>query len=133
LRKLAQSEQTSAVVFYFSITSTLLSLISLPFGWVLPSPKQAGLLILAGLLGGMGQILLTSAYRFAQASVVAPFDYASMLGAFLIGYFLFDEIPGLPMMGGASLVISAGVLIIWRERQLGLQRGKARSAMTPQG
>ena len=59
-------------MFYFSIISTLLSLISLPFGWVLPSPKQAGLLILAGLLGGMGQILLTSAYRFAQASVVAP-------------------------------------------------------------
>ena len=133
LRKLAQSEQTSAIVFYFSITSTLLSLISLPFGWVLPSPQQAGLLILAGLLGGMGQILLTSAYRFAQASVVAPFDYASMLGALLIGYFLFDEIPSLAVMGGASLVISAGVLIIWRERQLNLQRGKARSAMTPQG
>ena len=65
--------------------------------------------------------------------MVAPFDYASMLGALLIGYFLFDEIPSLAVMGGASLVISAGVLIIWRERQLNLQRGKARSAMTPQG
>ena len=64
---------------------------------------------------------------------MAPFDYASMLGALIIGYFIFDEIPGATMMFGVVLVICAGILIIWRERQLGLQRGRARGGMTPQG
>ena len=133
IRKLVQSEQTSAIVFYFSVTSASLSLLTLPFGWVLPTGQEAAFLILAGLLGGMGQIFLTSAYRFAPASVVAPFDYASMLFAILIGMFFFNEIPDLRTIGGAALVILAGVIIIWREHQLGLERGRARRGMTPQG
>ena len=133
LRKLAPVEEISAIVFYFTITSTSLSLLTIPFGWVLPSLQQSALLITAGLLGGLGQIFLTSSYRFAEASVVAPFDYASMLGALIIGYFIFDETPGATMMFGVVLVICAGILIIWRERQLGLQRGSARCGMTPQG
>ncbi len=133
IRKLVQTEQTSAIVFYFSVTSTLLSLLTLPFGWAVPSPTAAGLLIAAGIIGGAAQIFLTSAYRFADASLVAPFDYASMVFALAIGFFIFDEVPTTQMLFGASLVIFAGVLIIWRERQLGLRRGKARRGMTPQG
>ena len=133
VRKLVQTEQTSAIVFFFSLTATGLSLLTLPFGWVIPSAPEAGLLIAAGLLGGLGQIFLTSAYRFADASVVAPFDYASMLFAILIGYFIFDEIPTLQMLAGAALIMLAGVMIIWREHALGLKRDKARSGMTPQG
>jgi drug/metabolite transporter (DMT)-like permease len=132
VRKLVQSEETSAIVFYFSITSTLLSLLTIPFGWVLPSAPEFGLLILAGLLGGLGQIFLTSSYRFADASVVAPFDYASILFALGIGYFIFDEVPTRAMLTGASLVILAGIIIIWRERQLGIRRNRARSARTPE-
>jgi drug/metabolite transporter (DMT)-like permease len=133
VRKLVQTEQTSAIVFFFSLTATGLSLLTLPFGWVVPLPSEAALLVVAGLLGGLGQIFLTSAYRFADASVVAPFDYASMLFAILIGYFIFDEVPTLQMLIGAALIILAGVMIIWREHALGLKRDKARSGMTPQG
>jgi len=131
VRKLVQTEATPAIVFYFSLTATLLSLVTLPFGWVWPSPLEAGLLVLAGLLGGLGQILLTSSYREADASLVAPFDYASMLFALGIGYFIFAEVPTLPMLGGAALIVTAGILIIWRERQLGLKRARQRKAMTP--
>lgn len=133
VRKLVVSENTSAIVFWFSLTATVLSLITLPFGWVVPTTREAMILIGAGLLGGVGQILLTSSYREADASLVAPFDYASMLFALLIGYFVFDEVPTLTMLGGAALVISAGILIIWRERRLGLERAKGRKAMSPQG
>lgn len=132
VRKLVQTEETSAIVFYFSVTSTLLSLLTIPFGWVMPSGPEFGLLILAGLLGGLGQIFLTSSYRFADASVVAPFDYASILLALGIGYFIFDEAPTSAMLTGASLVILAGIIIIWREHQLGIRRNRARSARTPE-
>lgn len=133
IRKLVQTDQTSAIVFYFSLTATCLSLLTLPFGWVVPTWEQALMLTIAGVIGGFAQILLTSCYRFAPASVVAPFDYVSMLFALLIGYVWFAEVPTSQMLIGASVIILAGVLIIWRERQLGLKRGKARPGITPQG
>jgi drug/metabolite transporter (DMT)-like permease len=133
VRRLVNTEPTAAIVFYFSLTATALSLITIPFGWVWPTPGEAAILVAAGLLGGVGQILLTSSYREADASLVAPFDYASMIFALGIGYFVFAEVPTLPMLAGAALIVTAGILIIWRERQLGLERARQRKAMTPQG
>ena len=133
VRKLILTEKTATIVFYFSATSTLLSLITLPFGWVIPTAEEAALLVGAGLLGGVGQIFLTASYREADASLVAPFDYASMLFALGIGYFVFGEVPSLTMLEGAALIVIAGILIIWREHRLGLERARSRTAMTPQG
>lgn len=133
VRRLVIEERTSAIVFYFSVNSALLSLISLPWGWVVPAAGTAALLVLAGLLGGIGQILLTSSYRHADASVIAPFEYASMVLALAVGYLVFDEAPTPVVLGGATLVVAAGILIIWRERRLGLERARQRRAMTPQG
>ncbi len=131
IRKLTVTETTSAIVFWFSCTATLLSLVTIPFGWVVPSSQAAILLIAAGLIGGVAQILLTSAYRFADASIIAPFEYSSMLLALLVGYFAFSEVPTMMMLSGAGLVILAGGLIIWRERALGIERAKARKAAAP--
>ena len=133
VRKLVASETTSAIVFWFSITAAGVSLITLPWGWVLPTLWQASVLILTGLLGGVGQILLTSSYREADASLIAPFDYASILLALAIGYWGFGDAPSPTMLLGALIVVAAGILIIWRERQLGLERTRQRKVMTPQG
>ncbi|MFQ5624004.1 MAG: DMT family transporter [Paracoccaceae bacterium] len=133
VRKLVQTEHTAAIVFYFSVTASLLSLLTAPCGWALPTLGEAALLVAAGVFGGVGQILLTGSYRFAPASVIAPFEYVSMLMALAIGYALFGEVPTGTMLAGSALVVLAGLFIIWRERQLGLKRGAARQAMTPQG
>ena len=127
IRKMAGSESTSAIVFWFTLTSMSLSLLTLPFGWVVPDAATAAMLIAAGLFGGAGQICLTAAYRFADAAVIAPFDYASMLLALLIGYVFFAETPTVPMLAGAVVVILSGIAIIWRERQLGLRLREASS------
>lgn len=131
IRKLVQTDHTAAIVFYFSATASVLSLLTLPFGWTVPEWETAALLVLAGFLGGVAQILVTSSYRFAPASMLAPYDYASMLFAILIGYVWFSEVPTTVMLIGAALVIAGNVLVIWRERKLGLERGKARSVSDP--
>ncbi len=133
VRKMVATETTSAIVFWFSITATLMSLLTLPWGWVIPAPREAVLLILAGILGGVGQILLTSSYREADASLIAPFEYSSMLLALGVGYIIFDEISSTTMLVGAAIIITAGIAIILRERQLGIERARQRKAMTPQG
>jgi drug/metabolite transporter (DMT)-like permease len=126
VRKLVFTEDTAAIVFWFSVTATCLSLLTLPWGWAWPNLAQWVMLIMAGLLGGIGQIFLTSSYRFADASLVAPFDYTSMLLALTVGYFVFDEVPTVTMIVGAAIVIAAGLMIILRERHLGLKRARQR-------
>jgi drug/metabolite transporter (DMT)-like permease len=133
VRRLVKVEKVSAIVFYFSVNAALLSLITLPFGWVMPDVSTFTKLIGAGVLGGFGQVLLTSSYRHADASVIAPFEYASMLLALIVGYTVFGETPTFVVLCGASLVVSAGIVIILRERHLGLERNRQRSSMTPQG
>ena len=133
IRRMVMTEHTAAIVFYFSLTASILSLCTLPFGWVWPDPVTLALLIGAGLVGGVAQILVTSSYRFAPASMLAPYDYSSMLFAILLGYIWFNELPTLVMLIGAGLVIAGNVLVIWRESRLGLERGKARAVTDPKG
>ena len=142
VRRLVQTDPTAAIVFYFSVTATCLALLSAPIGWVVDHPSFVWvwparsvvlLLLTAGLIGGVAQIMVTSSYRFGGASMLAPFDYASMIFASIIGYVAFNEVPTGPIILGASLVIAGGVLIIWRERQLGLDRSKSKPNMPPQG
>lgn len=133
IRRLINTERPTAIVFYFTLTGTALSFLTLPFGWVIPDAVFATRLILAGLIGGLGQIMLTNSYRFAPVSVVAPFDYASLIFASIIGYVIFGELPTAQMLFGAGIVVAAGIFIIYREHRLGLKRGRARQLKTPNG
>lgn len=131
IRQLVQTEHTAAIVFYFSATASVLSLMTLPFGWAVPDGHTVLLLIGAGVIGGVAQMLITSSYRFGSASMLAPYDYASMIFAILIGYFWFGELPTVVMLIGAALVIAGNILVIWREHQLGMERARARSVSDP--
>lgn len=122
IKSMVGIERTTAIVFWFSATVSCLSLLTAPFGWVMPSGIEWVFLVGAGLIGGLGQILLTASYRYAEAATLAPFTYVSMVWALAIGYFIFDEVPTLPMLCGAALVIAAGIGIVLRERQLGIHR-----------
>ena len=126
IRKLTKTETASAIVFYFTISSCFWSALTMPFGWVIPNMFTFGILILAGLLGGFGQIFLTTAYKYSEASMVAPFEYISILFAIVLGYFVFGELPSLTVLVGSLVVISAGILIIWREHRLGVERTRNR-------
>jgi drug/metabolite transporter (DMT)-like permease len=132
-RRLTQSEATSSIVFYFSLMTALAGLVSLPFAWHTPTGFELLLLVSCGLFGGIGHIFLTESYRYAQASVIAPFDYSSMLWALLLGYWVFGELPTVLVYVGACIVAAAGLFVIWRERQLGLQRkDEAEGPRTPE-
>ncbi len=133
VRRLVQVERTPTIVFYFSVFTTIASLFTIPFGWPVPSAWQAVILVTAGLLGGVGQILLTESYRHGDTSTIAPFEYTSILFGLAIGYFLFDELPTPVMLAGVAIVIAAGMFIIYREHQLGLERARSRKVVTPQG
>jgi drug/metabolite transporter (DMT)-like permease len=132
VRRLVETERSATIVLYFSLTSATLGLLSLPFGWVMPTTEQLVLLIGAGIFGGIGQILLTESYRHADMSVVAPFEYASLVLSIIVGYVLFQDMPTPQMLIGGAIVVASGLFIIYREHKLGLERQRAGEVSPPQ-
>jgi drug/metabolite transporter (DMT)-like permease len=80
----------------------------------------------------MAHIVLTSSYQYAPASLVAPIDYTMMIWAYVLGYFLFGELPTIYVYVGSAIVAGSGLFVIWRERQLGLRRRRLRDTQRPQ-
>lgn len=118
IRILVRTEKTPTIVLYFSITSALLALLSLPFGWTWLDLQQTLFLVFAGFAGGVAQIVLTESYRHAEVSTIAPFEYSSILFGIPISFLLFGEVPAPTMLIGTAITISAGIYIIHRERKL---------------
>jgi drug/metabolite transporter (DMT)-like permease len=138
-RRLTQSEATGAIVFYFSSLTGIVSALVLilaavwpvgapgaafAFGQRFAAPSLLDFFMLAaiGLLGGAGQIMMTHSYRYADASIIAAFDYTSMLWALALGLALFGESPSPRILVGAAIVVASGVFVLWRERRLSVIR-----------
>lgn len=132
VRSLVHSERTSTIVLWFSLTASVMALFSIPFGWQATTVFQSVLLVVAGFCGGIGQILMTEAYRHAEPSTVAPFEYTSLILGVIVGYLAFGEAPTIHMLVGGSIVIGAGIFIVWREQRLGLERVATKRAAPPQ-
>lgn len=132
VRRLVATERPATIVFYFLATSSVMALLTIPFGWVMPTPLQALYLVGAGIAGGTAQIIVTESYRHADLSVIAPFEYTSLVFSIIIGFTFFGDVPTIHMLVGAVIVIGSGLFIIFRERQLGKAQPEKKVA-TPQG
>jgi len=122
VRRLSRYDQDAATLFWFALVSSLVALVGSIPDWIWPSATDWVLLIVIGLLGGVGQILVTRAWRLAPAAIVAPFDYTSIVLAILYGYLYFEEQPSWTVWLGLPLVIGSGLYILHRERIRGQQR-----------
>ncbi len=128
IRFLNGIEKPGAIVFYFSVMTTLIGLATALFGWSKPSALQLLLLVGCGLFGGLAQILVTLSLRYADASLLAPFDYTTLVWSMLIGYLFLNSLPGSTTLLGASIVALAGIFTVWRENR---QRKLAMVSSTP--
>ncbi|HEX2561949.1 DMT family transporter [Phenylobacterium sp.] len=115
IREIGRTEPGPTIVFYFTLAGMLVGLASLPFGWVTPEPFTLGILVVMGLLGGVGQLLLTQALKVAPVAAVAPFDYTQLIWASGFGFLIWGELPRPVTVVGALVVAASGVYILYRE------------------
>ncbi len=135
IRRLTLTEDTGAITFYFQFTTSIAAIAVLiaavlwppnfPFAtwihsqaWVWPRGFDVVPLIAIGVLGGMGQILMTEGFRFAPASVLAAFDYTGLIWAVVIGFVIFAEVPAINVLFGAAIVVMAGLSVVWQESRM---------------
>jgi len=116
IRFLNGKEKPGAIAFWFAVTTALTSLITLIGGWKIPHGSQLLLLVGCGLLGGITQILMTLSLRYAEASLLAPFDYTTLLWSVAVGYLLLGNLPESTTVIGAILVVLGGLYSVLYER-----------------
>ena len=109
----AAGERAATIVLWYSLGSLAIALVlALPV-WVRPSPRDAGLLVAAGLVTAAAQWLMTEGYRGGEATAVAPFEYGAIVHATILGALLWGELPDRWSFAGIAVLVAAG-LYIWR-------------------
>ena len=115
-RHISASESSLTILAFSALGLIAASLATAPFGWRPVSVTEIAIAGASGLLFGIAHYLMIEGYRFAEASLVAPFRYSNLIWAPLLGFLLFGEIPGFALLAGAPLIGACGLYIIWRER-----------------
>ena len=118
VRSLVKTEPNYRIAFYFTILCTLVGLCTLPYGWLMPTKFDLFLFIVMGLCGSIANLFLTQSYRLAEASLVTPIKYLSLVFAIIFGLLIWDEVPKTLMLAGSSLVILSSLIIFIREKKL---------------
>ena len=93
IRQLSTSEPIWLISLYFSLSISILGLLTVPFGWVMPTFIDFILLCLIGLLGGVANLLLGQSYKLSEVSLVTPLKYLSLVFAIFFGYFVRNYLP----------------------------------------
>ena len=122
LRHLGATEHVAAIVFWFLAACSLVGLILLPFLGTDPDLTTILILAAAGIVGGLGQILMTGSLQLASIAVLAPFDYLHLVGAILLGWLFLSSEPAIYTFAGATLIAGSGLYTLWREHRLRRQR-----------
>ena len=115
IRQLSSTEPVWLISFYFSLSITLLSFLTIPQGWVMPTFEHFILLSLMGTFGGVANLWLSQSYKYSEVSLVTPLKYLALIFAIIFGYFIWDEIPTIKTLAGAFLVIISTLIIFRRE------------------
>jgi len=115
IRKLSTTEPIWLISIFFTITISIAGLATIPMGWKMPNFQDFILLALIGVTGGSANLFLTQSYKLSEVSLVAPLKYLALVFAIFFGYFIWNEIPTIKTLIGASLVVFSSLIIFRRE------------------
>lgn len=121
-RKVAGSDPALVTLGVASMLSLALLSGMLPVVWIMPTPWECFLTVIAGLVGVSGFWMMIKAYDYARASQLAPFCYVEIIGAVIFGYLMFGDLPSLAVWAGLLVIVASGLVIAWRE---GLQQRRS--------
>ena len=112
VKQLTRTESTAVIMFYFALTTTLLSLVPAILTWQTPTAIEFGLLFVTGFLGIVGQSAFTHGIALGETGFVLPIDYLRIVYAFVIGIVWFAEMPGIRGIAGAGVIVASSLLLL---------------------
>ncbi len=119
-RVLAATDTPQAIAFWLLFTHVPIGLLLLPAfpppASLVPSPGAAFALAFLGLANGCAHFLFARAFAIAPVSVLAPYEYTTLVWGGALGFLIWAEVPALTTLAGATVVIAAGLYNLHRER-----------------
>jgi drug/metabolite transporter (DMT)-like permease len=115
-RMMSGRERAATIMAYSSIAGVCILTALVPFVWVAPSWHDVLLGIFIGVASTAGQWIVVLAFRYADASVLAPFSYTQLLWVSILGFLVFGEIPDVWTVTGAVFIVASGLYTAHRER-----------------
>ena len=116
-RLLSVTEKTHTTLFYTGLGGLFWSSLIVPFVWVAPSQTHILVFLATGTLGALAHLCMINAFDFAEASLLAPYNYTKLLWVAVFGYLVFGDIPSLEMWIGSGIIVLAGLYVLYRERK----------------
>lgn len=117
VRILGRTDSTAAMTFWFVVFVAIGAGILAAPDWRPVRIEDAGWLIGMGISGALGQVLITEAFRCAPVSVIAPFEYSTLLWGVLLDIAIWGVLPGPVVFAGAAVIVGSGLYLIHRERR----------------
>jgi drug/metabolite transporter (DMT)-like permease len=117
IKRLATTEPTRVIMFYYALWNALFALIPAALFWVTPTLPQLALLTVVGMLGIGGQSLITHGLTMGEATVLVPLDYSRIIYSAALGYLLFNEIPGPWSFAGMALIVGCSLYLVLTEKR----------------
>lgn len=114
VRRLGAREGLIATSVYFTAVAAVVSAAVTPLVWTTPTRGEWIRLVLAGLAGGGANLCLTQAFRLGPVGLLAPFEYTSLLWGLALGYAFWGEVPDVPMLVGAAIIVASGLTVLPR-------------------
>jgi drug/metabolite transporter (DMT)-like permease len=116
-RKLAAHDPAETSITYIALAGFILTSIPLPFIWKTPaSLLDAVLFVSLGLFGGFGHYFLVRAFELAPAPFISPFNYSHLLGAALLSFLVFGQLPDTWTWVGSFVIVASGLYMLLAER-----------------
>ena len=126
IRQLSSTEPVWLIGLFFSFSIMILSFFTILQGWLVPNLKDLFLLSMVGILGGLANLWLTYSYKLSEVTLVTPLKYLALVFGIVFGYLIWDEVPSIKTLAGASLVVISSFIIFRREIYLKKQPSIAR-------
>ena len=118
-RIIRNKDDPAATTFYSTALGALILSILVIFNWQWLTPFQWSLMVTMGAAGALGHLMLVKAFHSAEASMLAPFTYSQVVAAILWGFLVFEDVPSIGTVCGASVVIASGLYVWYRETWVG--------------
>jgi drug/metabolite transporter (DMT)-like permease len=105
-------------MLWYSLSLIVATGAIVPFQWVSPRAEDYGIFILFAAAGTVGQYLMTQAFRYGEASLLAPIDYSALIWATLLGFLFWQEFPTPTVFAGAAIIVASSLYILHRETRM---------------
>ena len=115
-RMMSGRDHAITTMTYSSIVGVCILSALVPFVWVAPSWHDILFGVFIGLASTAGQWIVVLAFRYADASVLAPFSYTQLLWVSILGFVIFGEVPDIWTVTGAVFIVGSGLYTAHRER-----------------